>query len=54
MSTHCVQRQKKQNFAELAERDDSVSIHHQNIRFLAIEMFKVFNGIRPQIVKEIF
>ena len=39
------------------------SIHHQNIRFLATEMFKVFKGkslfkvlkgISPQIVKEIF
>ena len=27
---------------------------HQNIKFLAIEMFKVFKGISPQILKEIF
>ena len=45
MSTHCVQRQKKSSFKELLERDGSVSFHHQNIRFLAIEMFKVFKGI---------
>ena len=27
---------------------------NQNIRFLAIEMFKVFKGRSPQIVKGIF
>ena len=45
---------KKSNFEELLERDRSVSIHHQNIRFLAIEMFKVFRDIGLQIVEEIF
>ena len=38
--------------SELLERDHSVSIHHQNIKFLASEMFKGFKGISPQIVKE--
>ena len=45
---------EKSNFEELLERDNPVSIHHQNIRFLAIEMFNVFSGISPRIVKEIF
>ena len=36
------------------ERDGSVYIHHQNIRSFAMEMSKVFQGISPQIVKEIF
>ena len=45
---------KKSNFEELFERDDSDSIHHQNIIFFVIEMFKVFKGISLQIVKEIF
>ena len=45
---------KKLNFEELLERADSVYIHHKNFRFLVIEMFKVFKGIKPQIVKEIF
>ena len=45
---------KKSNFEKFFERDGSVSIHHQNIRFLAIEMFKVFKGINPQMVKDIF
>ena len=45
---------EKLNFEELREKYDPVSIHYQNIRFLAIEMFKVFNGISHQIAKEIF
>ena len=36
------------------KNDGSIFIHHQNIRFLAIKMFKVFKGISPQILKEIF
>ena len=30
------------NYEEILERDGFVSIHHQNIRFLAIEIFKGF------------
>ena len=36
---------KKSNFKEPLERDYSVYIHPQNIRFLAIEVFKVFKDI---------
>ena len=36
------------------QRYASDSIHHQNIRFLVTEMFKVFKGISLQIAKEIF
>ena len=49
-----VYNDKESNFEELLERDGSVSFHHQNITYLAIEMIKVFKGISPQIVKEIF
>ena len=45
---------KISNFEELLEKDGSVSIHHQNIRFLASEMCEVFIDISPQIVKGIF
>ena len=44
---------KTSNFKELNKRDGSVSIHHQNIRFLAVEMFKVFKDISPQVVKHV-
>ena len=45
---------KKSHFDDLFERDGSVSTHHQNITFLATEMFEVFKGISPHTVKEIF
>ena len=35
-------------------KNESVSIHHQNIQKLGIGMFKVLNGENPQIVNEIF
>ena len=38
----------------MLDKDESVSIHHQNIQKLGIEMFKVLNGENPQIVNEIF
>ena len=44
---------KKSSLEELLERDGSVSIQHQNIRFLAIEIFNFFKGINRQIVKKI-
>ena len=32
----------------------AVSIHHQNLQKLAVEMFKVSRGLSPEIVKELF
>ena len=54
---HCLRTgcsNKKLNFEELLGRDVSVSIHHQHIRFLAVEMFKVSQDRSPQIAKETF
>ena len=45
---------KKSSLVELLDKDESVSIHHQNIQKLGIEMFKVLNGENPQIVNETF
>ena len=45
---------KKSCFDELLDMDESVSIHHQNIQKLGIELLKVLNGENPQIVNEIF
>ena len=36
------------------KKDNSVSIHHRNIKALATEMFKVKNNIAPEIMKELF
>ena len=45
---------KISNFVELLNRDNSVSIHHNNIRALAIEMFKVANDMSPDIINGVF
>ena len=38
----------------MLDKDESVSIHHQNNQKLGIEMFKILNGENSQIVNEIF
>ena len=40
---------KLSNFEEFFHKDISVSIHHNNIHTLAIEMYKVVNGMSPEI-----
>ena len=41
-------------FEELLEIDNSVSIHNRNIQYLTIELYKVYNDICPDIMKDIF
>ena len=43
---------KKSTFTELLEKDNSVSIYKQNLRFLAIEMFKLKRGLALTLCKE--
>ena len=45
---------KSSSFQELLLRDKSVSIHHKNIKSLAIETFKVLQGLCPPISNEVF
>ena len=45
---------KHSNFEELLVKDNSVSIHHNNIHTLAIEIYKVAEGICPEIMNDIF
>ena len=42
------------SFDELLNKDKSVRIHHRNIQFLAIEMYKVKLGIAPSFMSDIF
>ena len=41
-------------YEELLSRDQSFTIHERNIKYLAIELFKVKNGIAPNFMNEIF
>ena len=42
------------SFDELLIKDSSVCIHHRNIQYVAIEMYKVVNDLALPIMKEIF
>ena len=42
------------SFEELLERGNSVSVRKRNIQCLAIELYKVFNDICPDIMKNVF
>ena len=42
------------SFTELLKINGSVSIHHRNIQLVAIVMFKVKNGLCPEIMRDIF
>ena len=45
---------KHSSFQELLLKSDSITIHHKNIKALAIEMFKVFKGLAPEIISNLF
>ena len=45
---------KKSSFEQLLETDSSVSAHDRNLRALATEMYKIYYGILPTIMNEIF
>ena len=41
-------------FLELLNLDGSFTVHECNIQTLAIEIYRVINGISPEIMKEVF
>ena len=45
---------KKSSFEDLLEKDGSVSIHHRNLRTVAVESLKVSKGCSPVIFAEAF
>ena len=45
---------KQSSFIKLLEKYNSVSIHQGNLQILAIEMFKVSNGLSPALINDIF
>ena len=44
----------KSTFENLLELDNSVSIHHRNIRLLSIELYKVKHNFSNQVMSELF
>ena len=44
---------KSSSFQDLLKKDNSVSIHHRNIRILATEIFKFLQGLSPIILKSL-
>ena len=49
-----IDNDKKSSFKDLLEKGRSVSIHHRNLRTLAVELFKVLKGLSPVIFAETF
>ena len=45
---------KQSSFIKLLEKDKFVFIHQRNLQILAIEMFKVSNGLSPVLTNDIF
>ena len=45
---------KKSFFKDLLENNRSVSLHHKNLRTLAVELPKVFKGLSPVVFAEAF
>ena len=43
---------KRSSFESLLEKDNSVSIHHENLQALAMEMFKLYTKTYPEIMQE--
>ena len=42
------------SFEELLSKDKSVTVHQRNLQMLATEMYKILNGLSPDIMQEIF
>ena len=45
---------KKSSFEQLLKIDSSVTVQNRNLRSLATEMYKIYHGILPTIINEIF
>ena len=45
---------KISSFEELLKKDNSVSIHHNNIHALAIEIYKAANDMSSDIMNKVF
>ena len=42
------------SFEELVSKDKSATVHQRNLQTLATEMYKILNGLSPDIMQDIF
>ena len=49
-----VYNDNESTFEDLLKKDNSVSIHHKDIRLLGIELYKVKNNLSTHLMSEIF
>ena len=49
-----IHNDKQSSFIKLLEKHNFLSIHQRNLQILAIEMFKVSNGLSPILMNDIF
>ena len=42
------------SFNEVLNRDNSFTVHERNVQALAIEIYKVINGLSPEIMNRVF
>ena len=54
LALRIVYRDEISSFDELLAKDGSVTVHHRNLQSLATEMYKVFKGIAPSFISNIF
>ena len=47
-------KEKSSSFQKLPEKDNSVTIHHRNIKILATETYKFLQGLFPPFMNEIY
>ena len=53
-SLRIVYRDNTSSFDVLLERSGSVSIHHKNLQFLAVEIYKALNKLSSPLMLELF
>ena len=49
-----IQNDKQSSYEKLLEKNGSVSVHHRNIRSLAIEMLQIKHDQSREIVTDVF
>ena len=51
---HIIYIDKRSNFEELLVKDTSFSVHRNNVHTLAIEIYKMVNGMSLEIMNDVF